>query len=1585
MVTLENDRLRAVLDPERAGGAVSLVDAVSGKDLAGCESYRQRRIPALIEILAGQAMAEGRVDESPSPCALISHGRDADGAESAVFRARAGIDGFLKSMPGRRAGFPMPAVNWGPDPAGPGRVPDRTPHLRLEKTVRLCPDQARLRVTLDLANASGQNLDLAGWISSGVRIPDEDCLIYAPTPGGTLARAARWHRDGSFSINVPAATAGWTGAVAADPARTGLYLAAPDRQVEAVWNWLGKFSGFTLGMGWPRLAVAPGQVLRIAYTLGITHGLPRLDGATAGLAGGVARDPDSGRLHVHLMAQRDWRGRVTVARRGLHAGGPAERLWSRPVRLAGGRAERIDIEAPVGDADTYVFTVSARASGGGPDAEPLGMVHVETHGPPRQRYQRSVRRLVGARYWGARVGDRPLEPRTQRCDRKVRHPMIPWLTPTARPARLKVLFVGEVSFNTAVFRDLARRGDFDWRFVNVWGTGDLLDGPYGRAEILRARRLLKRFRPDVVLTAGLRYDDVETAWIDALWAFARGGGGVVIVGRDHPQALGPWPGRLEAEAEREAGDPAARLVDVFDAGVAPGPMGTTHSYRLGAGRVVLLRKQLDWPTLAMHGDAGPRNDLLPRYRGRTELPDWEYHFAQYLLTIRWAAGAVPGVSVALTGLSRERLALEVVADAARSVAIAYECLSVDQLTGRRGGINRDLAAGATAVHVPIGPLPANTYVVHVWILDGPVATSPDADLPGARALCREGHERPVIDFTAGCLAVQGPVAIEALTIDGGRQPVPEALAVTVAGDSALLARAEIEVEWRHGAQGRVVWRRREPLQGRRAPRWDALAFEPVSPQSWAAARIVVDGAVWAERGVAVTAWAPGVLDARELTFLTAAGGEHDWYGTRMMRDWAEREAGFDFTYLRYALPDHGFPWRRTAERKLDPPIVHEEVLHASLAHQLREVFETHGNACVNLSDEFLLRGEYDWSAPTLAAFRAELARRHGDVAALNAQWGTAFADFAEVSPVTLDVARRTPQNPSRWIAFRLFMDARVNRRFEIALEEAARISPLLKVGDSGAYAPGVAVGINHYRMMRASTFTMSYAGLRADWARSFARDDALLGVWTGYGRDDPAMPWTALFAHLHVLAWWGYLLHKRLTARTGMSLVHLDLTPSGRFREVGRQQREIRDGLGALLKHAVPARPRVRLPYSQASVYTLELLGESHEDGANAAAGLLRDARLAYVFMADEQVRDGALAATRDALFVWANVDAWDGAVAEAYVRAVMQGCHALADVCAGMRDGLGRRLAAGPLDAVLGIDRSQARLEPPARFEPIGWTSEAPAALRAHAGQMVRALTGLRVAGNRVWARFADGEPAIVAAPTAGGSLVVTLNTRLPWVSANRVAPALNPEDRPDELSPNATIGYVLAHLLARAGIRPYAEVRSTTLAPRTICRFDHGDARYFGLLFDDAEGAGEVILPAVAPTYDVRGGRYLGRVDRVSASLRLGERAKVYAQLPYGVSALRATAGWSETAGGRSLVIEGALMADEALPAGAFHVIHAEIRSPDGGDAAPWHRRNLPAPGGRFAWRVPLALNAPSGRWRIALRDVATGRRRVLNLVHP
>ena len=99
--------------------------------------------------------------------------------------------------------------------------------------------------------------------------------------------------------------------------------------------------------------------------------------------------------------------------------------------------------------------------------------------------------------------------------------------------------------------------------------------------------------------------------------------------------------------------------------------------------------------------------------------------------------------------------------------------------------------------------------------------------------------------------------------------------------------------------------------------------------------------------------------------------------------------------------------------------------------------------------------DYDLAPSSLAAFRAWLRREYGTLNALNAQWGTAHADWDAVQPELTDAAmRRTDGNFSAWSDFKAFMDVAFADAVRASTDAVHRADPAGLAALEGAQVPG---------------------------------------------------------------------------------------------------------------------------------------------------------------------------------------------------------------------------------------------------------------------------------------------------------------------------------------------------------------------------------------------------------------------------------------------------------------------------------------------------------------------------------------------------
>ncbi|HZN00801.1 MAG TPA: beta-galactosidase, partial [Pyrinomonadaceae bacterium] len=228
--------------------------------------------------------------------------------------------------------------------------------------------------------------------------------------------------------------------------------------------------------------------------------------------------------------------------------------------------------------------------------------------------------------------------------------------------------------------------------------------------------------------------------------------------------------------------------------------------------------------------------------------------------------------------------------------------------------------------------------------------------------------------------------------------------------------------------------------------------------------------------------------------------------------------------------------------------------------------------------------DFDWNPHTLADFRIWLQQQYGNLTALNNKWRTSFSDWNSVVPYTTDEARKT-RNFAPWADHRTFMEITFARAYQTARDAAIEGDPDAHIAVSGTQATNAYNGADWSRLDRVIDDFLSYdGGNQWDMHRSFAKPNAMIGFWTGYGSHGLAVQnaiWTAAIHNvLHPNIFWMY------------SFLNPDLTYSASARDMGRAFSSLKfEGVGKLLMESERRQDGIALYYSMPSIHAATILG----------------------------------------------------------------------------------------------------------------------------------------------------------------------------------------------------------------------------------------------------------------------------------------------------------------------------------------------------------------------------------------------------------
>ena len=601
------------------------------------------------------------------------------------------------------------------------------------------------------------------------------------------------------------------------------------------------------------------------------------------------------------------------------------------------------------------------------------------------------------------------------------------------------------------------------------------------------------------------------------------------------------------------------------------------------------------------------------------------------------------------------------------------------------------------------------------------------------------------------------------------------------------------------------------------------------------------------------------------TKVTASGGQVSAEAVAL-----RRAAGMPF-YLENIATDFYAPYHRytpgkpvtwlfdaaKARRRQDPsdagvfvrePGLSDPAWLRSTAARLDRIVRAHAAdrpLFYNLADEpgigdLAAAWDADIAPSSLEGMRTWLQTQYPDLAALNRQWGTAYAQWADVAPELTDAAMaRTDSNYSAWSDFKAWMDVAFARAFRAGTDAVHAADPAALAAMEGAQVPGWG-GYDYGRLAGAVDVMEVYdSGNALDLAQAFNPRLLTLRTSFGTGPSEVHSIWQSVLRGSRGIIVWD----------EDDTVVADDGSPGPRGRELSAVAREVR-AVAPALQAAQPHRDPVAILYSQASFRIRWVLDHrtkgaawsdrdaerEYDDNAwraarRQAAGRLGELGITPRWLSSQGVEGGALRDLSLRVLILPHAIALsDGEVAEIEAFKA-RGGTVLADTEPGVFDGHGRLRTAPPA----GLARMPQAVRPDA--DP-SWSASLDAlrAVLAAAGVApgvaVQEPGGATASGVEV-RRFTNGGVTLVAVhgayrgagtrtvelPVPPGAVVhglgATALARLPGrvaLQLDPVAPAIL------ALSPTPLPGPVLSASLSGTRLQVQAALDGPTPAAATV-----------------------------------------------------------------------------------------------------------------------------------------------------------------------
>jgi hypothetical protein len=465
-----------------------------------------------------------------------------------------------------------------------------------------------------------------------------------------------------------------------------------------------------------------------------------------------------------------------------------------------------------------------------------------------------------------------------------------------------------------------------------------------------------------------------------------------------------------------------------------------------------------------------------------------------------------------------------------------------------------------------------------------------------------------------------------------------------------------------------------------------------------------------------------------------------------------------------------------------------------------------------------VKGDYCFSPTCLKHFRDMMKDEYPDLEALNRAWGTRFAAWDEVTPITLDGAVMDNQ-PARWIDHRRHMDRVWLDWSELKMDIVHQRIPGAHAVFDNFYGGDSFSGVDYWLQLNR---VVAGSALPTDMLRSFVPPErrylALMrsAAWHPEAVTENAellrgrfgmAPWVALLEGMRGFGYWSHVF-----GATPDGVFVQPVTPFLRTTLAGRLPNmavaRIRTGIHRLFFDAERDDCGIALLYSRSSEHAShiwqvlqrtspEAQHLSAEDARDAFTEALDRQHLAHTIVSGEQLAEGILVYPRFKVLLLPFAQAVHPDAAEAIRTFVRQGGSVIADLRPAVCDHHGAHGETGQLDDVFGV-RQAPELS---AFLPVWGRPE----IKPQAGDdggdgvtLERTLCGPRLAVEGATIGGMVGDRPVWLSHTFGKGQAILLNAALPprgWSTAA-----------------------LLAKQLAELGVTPPAELVS-------VSRSDSGD----------------------------------------------------------------------------------------------------------------------------------------------------------------
>lgn len=588
----------------------------------------------------------------------------------------------------------------------------------------------------------------------------------------------------------------------------------------------------------------------------------------------------------------------------------------------------------------------------------------------------------------------------------------------------------------------------------------------------------------------------------------------------------------------------------------------------------------------------------------------------------------------------------------------------------------------------------------------------------------------------------------------------------------------------------------------------------------------------------------------------------------------------------------------------------------------------------------------------IKAFRDWIKPQYKSLQELNQSYGTNFASWDEVRPLTAKEAREKGKWAG-WADHRRFNEECLASFVTWIRSEIKKIQPDASVSLSGTQVPGPYNG--HDVWLRCQVFDnlWSYgAGNQIIMHHSFNPSLKQL-PWGGYGSSGVELKhklWENVFEGGQGNCYWWFPINLN---------PDFTMTPCSKSWKEGAE--DLLKGIGKTISTSIFEHYGVAIYYSQSSIHAAYALDASSTFDANRDAwvDILKRNQISPSFISYGQLEQGKLAYPDVRVLILPYTISLSDKECDAIKNFVSNGGTVIADMQTGIMDQHCRPYRKSPLDEVFGINRTGFDISP--ALETGTWSS------------------------TKNW-NFSADIPVQLQEPG------ITLTTGYPFYKAGNVPGIimnsygkgrawylnfnLSRFETLRKKSQHKSLLDLVREILNQSGIKPLISLVDEKGNIEDECQvfvYRQGSLYFVGLLPDiiftnEAENKkGKLVFPQGYKIFDMRKGRPVS-TDQIILEPGI---AHFYSLLRYSVEDIQIRLP-SYAKAGEAVNISISL--DTKGEQASDHIIRIEIYDSQG-DEIYWLSKNMISSKGKVDYQIILPLNAKAGKWSVAVRDLPSG----------